>query len=243
MSGDDILDRFLSEIGKGQAPLPTGDRTLDRLPVVLAIDRSGSTHQSGDIVQINGFLQRFADAIASPPNDGWRRIQAHLDLCIVAYADQAEEALPWTPGDQVTRAIIPTLTGAGVTSMAAGLELCATLMMRRLADYRTRQIACYRGYIFNVTDGNPTDMAPNDSDGAKADRWRRVKTVLDRFETISSQGSAYTWTFHAASRAANRDLLRQLAYTHDRVVDLEQADFDKLFEFIRVSLTKAVDEV
>ena len=57
MSGnDDILARFLAEIGKNQEPLPVGDPTLDRCPVIFAIDRSGSMKQTGDIKQVNDFL-------------------------------------------------------------------------------------------------------------------------------------------------------------------------------------------
>jgi len=240
MDSDDILDRFLNEIGKSQKPLPTGDQTVDRLPAVFVIDRSGSTESSGDIRQINEFLQRFAREVSTSQDDGWTSVRTHLDLAVVAYANSAETILPWTPGDQIRPDLFPRLSGDGVTSMAAGLELAATLMMQRLADYRRRQVSCYRGYIFNVTDGNPTDMSPKE-DAQKIARWNRVKSVMDRFETISSQGAAYASTFHCTSQSADRALLAELSYTPDRVFDLDINNFDKLFEFIRVSLVMAAD--
>jgi uncharacterized protein YegL len=252
---DDVLDRFLQEIGKNSGPIEPGDPTLDRLPAVFAIDRSDSTRQTGDIVEINAFLRRFAEAVASPPDEAWERIQAHLNLHIVAYGDHADEILPWIPGDKLQPSMIPELTGAGMTSMAAGLEHSSRAMLHCLADFRKQQIPCFRGYIFNVTDGNATDMWPEnvpdetvisastpEQRKAKAARWKHVKSVLDGLETKSTTGLPYASTFHCASRKANRDVLRLLAHSTDRVVDLDIANFDKLFKFIRISLTMAVED-
>jgi uncharacterized protein YegL len=235
---DDLMGRFLEELGrefKNKPALPVGDPSVDRLPVVFVIDHSDSTRVSGDIVQINEFLKRFADSVGLASTEGWERIRQHLDFCMVGYSENASEILGWTPGAELSAAKIPSLVGSGRTAMGAGLELAANAMIRRLADYQARTLPCYRGYIFNVTDGNPTDMAPSDGDSA-ASQWTRVKQILDSFETKSSSGSAYAQTFHMASRQANRELLRLLAYDPSRVIDLEQADFDRLFEFIRVSL-------
>jgi uncharacterized protein YegL len=235
---DNLMDRFLEELGKelkNKPALPVGDPAVDRLPVIFAIDHSDSTRTSGDISQINEFLKRFADSVANASTEGWQRIRQHLDFCMVGYNERATEILEWTPGSDLVAGKIPTLSGSGRTAMGAGLELAANAMMRRLADYRARTLPCYRGYIFNITDGNPTDMAP--ADGSEAvSQWTRVKRVLDSFETKSSTGSAYAQTFHMASRQANRDLLRFLAFDPSRVIDLDEADFDRLFEFIRVSL-------
>ena len=79
-------------------------------------------------------------------------------------------------------------------------------------------------------------MAPADRDRSKVELWNNVKIVLDRFETMSQAGQAYAMTFHCASREANRNLLRQLAYKPERVFDLEEANFDKLFKFVHASL-------
>ncbi|WP_027556415.1 VWA domain-containing protein [Bradyrhizobium sp. Cp5.3] len=235
---DNLMDRFLEELGKelkNKPTLPVGDPSVDRLPVVFVIDHSDSTRESGDIVQINEFLKRFADSVCHATNEGWKRIRQHLDFCIVGYSEGAAEVLGWTPGSELSAPKIPTLVGSGRTAMGAGLELASNAMMRRLADYRARSLPCYRGYIFNITDGNPTDMAP--ADGADASsKWSRIKRVLDSFETKSSTGTAYAQTFHMASRKANRELLGLLAFDPSRVIDLEQANFDELFEFIRVSL-------
>lgn len=236
---DDLMKRFLDELGKelqNKPALPVGDPAFERLPVIFVIDRSDSTRQSGDIIEINAFLKRFADSVANASTDGWQRIRQHLDFYMVGYSDRAEEILGWTPGSDLSGAKMPMLTGAGMTAMGAGLELAANAMIRRLGDYRARSLPCYRGYIFNITDGNPTDMAPSGDDAATA-QWSRVKRMLDAFETKSTTGSAYAQTYHVASRQANRDVLGRLSYDPgSRVFDLEQANFERLFEFIRVSL-------
>jgi uncharacterized protein YegL len=235
---DNLMDRFLEELGKefkNKPVLPVGDPAVDRLPVVFVIDHSDSTRDSGDIIQINEFLKRFAESVGHASTEGWERIRQHLDFSMIGYNEKASEILGWTPGSELSAAKMPTLEGSGRTAMGAGLELAANAMMRRLADYRARTLPCYRGYIFNITDGNPTDMAPSDGESPTS-QWGRIKQVLDRFETKSSTGSAYAQTFHMASRQANRELLKLLAYDPSRVIDLEQANFDRLFEFIRVSL-------
>jgi hypothetical protein len=83
-------------------------------------------------------------------------------------------------------------------------------------------------------------MAPSGNEN-ETSQWIRIKKTLDSFESKSSSGSAYAQTFHMASRQANRDLLGLLAYEPDRVIDLEQVDFDRLFEFIRVSLLMTLE--
>ena len=63
---DNLVERFLEELGKefkNKPVLPVGDPAVDRLPVVFVIDHSDSTRETGDIVQINEFLRRFADSV------------------------------------------------------------------------------------------------------------------------------------------------------------------------------------
>jgi uncharacterized protein YegL len=235
---DNLLDRFLAELGKelqNEPVLPVGDTAVGRLPVIFVIDHSGSTGESGDIIQINDFLRRFGDSVGHASNEGWERIRQHIDFCMEGYSDTASEIMGWIPGSELDENIMPTLTGAGMAAMGAGLELAANAMFRRLADYRARMLPCYRGYIFNITDGNPTDMSPSEGQNS-IEQWTRVKQVLDIFETKSSTGSAYAQTFHMASRKANRKLLRLLAYDPSRVIDLEEANFERLFEFVEIDL-------
>lgn len=244
---DDLFDRFLDEVVKSDKAeldksVEVADPTVDRLPVVMAIDRSYSTEETGDIRDISSRLQDLARNIADARSVEWERVRAAIDLAVVSYGGDVRVDLDWTQGVHLRQDSVASMVGSGGTPMGAALEKAVKLMIQRLAYYRHHDVRANRGYIFNVTDGNPTDMDPNGEDAQQLDRWGRVKAALDMFETAGSTSNAYAQTYHFASRSANRDLLRTLAYTDDRVVDLHTADFERLFEFVRVSLLAALDE-
>ena len=235
MSSDDLFDRFIDEVVKSEKTeldksLKIEDPTVDRLPVVMAIDRSYSTEETGDIREISSGLQELIRNIAAAQTDDWEKVRAAIDLAILSYGGDVRVDLDWTQGVHLTPDSFSGMFGAGNTPMGEALARAASLMIQRLAYYRHHDLRASRGYIFNVTDGNPTDMEPNSDKAAQRDQWGRVKTALDMFETAGSTSNAY------------RDLLRSLAYADDRVIDLHEADFEHLFEFVRVSLLAAFDE-
>lgn len=248
MSDFSDLDRYLEELETEGLNDPESSEDVgigegggfERLPAIFLIDRSGSTQETGDIDQINGVLRRILETVIDAPDDGWRRVRSHLDVLVVAYGDDADTVLNWTAGADLSLDMIPKLEGAGVTSMGKALKLAVYSMKQRLKHYQANGIDAFRGLIFHVTDGVPTDMSPS-GDAKKVSMWNDAKAITSILERIGTNDSAYAWTFHFASRQADRELLKALSYTDDRMIDLGEADFDELFKFVRVSLVQAVE--
>ena len=96
-----------------------------RCPVVLLLDASGS--MSGQpINELNAAVKQFIRE-----TQGDEAASMSVDLEVIAYADDAERVLPFTPIANVS-ALPGDIDAAGMTSMGKAIEMAE-------ADLRTRR--------------------------------------------------------------------------------------------------------
>lgn len=133
-----------------------------RCPVVLLLDASGS--MSGQpINELNAAVKQFIRE-----TQGDEAASMSVDLEVIAYADDAERVLPFTPIANVS-ALPGDIDAAGMTSMGKAIEMAEADLRTRRELYRAKGISSYRPWVVLMTDGGP-----NDSWEAPADRFRRA---------------------------------------------------------------------
>jgi uncharacterized protein YegL len=133
-----------------QVPLGQSNLFLNpdqRCPVVVLKDRSYSM-LGARITQLNAGFQSFvtdvsADAIAL------RRV----DIAVVTYGP-VQIAQPFTTADRLS---MPALTADADTPMGEAIMTAIKLLDDRKKDYRQAGVPYFRPWIFNITDGAPTD--------------------------------------------------------------------------------------
>lgn len=118
-----------------------------RVPLVLVLDKSGS--MAGEkIRQLNEGLSAFKQA-----TDRDELARKRVEVTVVQFGPVE------VTGDFVTvnQFTPPTLTAGGDTPMGAAILKAIELIHQRRQTYRAHGLACYRPWIFLVTDGAPTD--------------------------------------------------------------------------------------
>lgn len=117
-------------------------------PVYVLIDTSGSTLRGDFAAGTQLALPQLVDAAASHPG---------LLMSVLAYGTQAD-TLVWLT-EPAGIGLIPAITPAGLSSLAAGLRLLADSIREDAARLAADGIRCLPPAVLVLADGLPTDPA------------------------------------------------------------------------------------
>lgn len=152
----------------GGAPIPEIDTADPRFPFVITIDISGSTGMPvngvKDIDKINEAMGQLVQKLKYPPRSGpLAQVHDQVDILMLAYSTDPVVVLDWTKASELPDQL-PLFAAGGGTAMAKALNLSLDKVIARQRRYKEQGLPkCGLPHIFNVTDGEPTDVKPGDA--------------------------------------------------------------------------------
>jgi len=185
---------------------------------LLLLDVSGSM-QGDKIKQLNEGFQVFKDDLLQ--DDLARK---RVDLAIITFGEDVKVVSDFTSVDT-----LPELNfeASGLTPMGYALNLAIDKIEQRKAEYRSKGIDYYRPWIFMITDGEPTDMKPSDS------QW---KALISRIHT--GEAEKRFLFFVVGVEPANMQILKELT-PHTRLpLKLKKDKFREMFTWLSRSTRK-----
>lgn len=183
---------------------------------ILLLDTSGS--MAGDKIDaLNEGLRNFKTHVE---NDDLAKMR--VDLAVVTFDDRVEVVHDFSSIEDFEPL---SLAAGGYTSMGDAILKAAEMIEERKQLYKQKGIDYYRPWIFMITDGDPTDMAPGDS------KWENV------IREVHDGEKKHKFMFFAvAVNPANTEILSQIAPPNREPLRLKGVAFDKLFEWLSNSL-------
>lgn len=182
------------------------------LPVIIAIDRSGSMGESGKIDALNIALKDFIDSIKQESSN-----KAEIHVALYSFGgDNATCDLPLTAIGQVSQ---QTYQAQGRTPMGGVFKMVKEL----IEDKSLIPSRSYKPTIVLLTDGLPTDEWQNPmseliNDGRSSKAFRIAMAIGDD---------------------ADKNMLSKFVSTPDYLVTGEKArDIRKFFRFVTMSVTQ-----
>jgi uncharacterized protein YegL len=249
--------KTLDEILNGEAPTPDEARLLPttenvgytHLPVVILLDTSSSMSNNDGIGRVSDAIKGFLGKIAAGKEEFDRKLRRQGDFCIVGYGGNVRTIVDWTAGDYLGQVLDFQLKASGNTPMGAALVQSAEFLLNRYRGYKVGGTKAFCGLVFNLTDGAPTDMAPN-GDSAQRAMWQKAKDRVELFEAMGSRSNPYAQFIHFTTDRGSQETLNNFAgnqplhiLTNDdenrieRVNLLEGADsFSRFVRFIEMSM-------
>lgn len=169
---------------------------------VLLLDISGSMDGS-KLKQLNDGLRSFKDDICgTDDHPGDELAKKRVDLAMVTFSSDVKVIQDFTNMDAFEP---PTLQAGGTTAMGEGIRKAIELIERRKSEYKAQGTDYYRPWILLITDGEPTDIEPGQSD------WNAVVQLVRDGE------AAKKFVFFSVGvEPANLDILKQIARRSDR---------------------------
>ncbi|MEP2981620.1 MAG: VWA domain-containing protein [Lentilitoribacter sp.] len=228
---DELLEDedFFAETDENiEIPEPVNTE-IQHLPVVLLIDVSTSmAYPENDppIDRVNKYLQQFFADIEAEKTEAYTRIRDSGDFCVITYGSEAKVELSWTHGSNLTSGIVEDFKPNGATSMYTAIQLAGDMLLERLRGYKREDIDALCGLVFNLTDGEPTDIGEKE----------KAKKVINFFEYASSSGEAYVKFYHVGAPGFEPESLESLSNKDNRVFDMGNTDLSRFFEFIAATL-------
>lgn len=195
---------------------------------VLLVDTSGS--MAGDkIRQLNEGLRLFRDDVAS--DDLARK---RVELAVVSFGGAVSVAHGFSSIESFSP---PALQADGGTPMGEAILEAIEMLRRRKQEYRDTGVDYYRPWIFLITDGEPTDMAPGDA------RWGEVVAAVH-----DGERSKEFLFFAVGVEPADMDALAQIAPPERPPVRLRPGRFREMFAWLsrsqqRVSASKVGEQL
>jgi uncharacterized protein YegL len=248
------LDEILGTDDPVPSPLlpPTVHPGLTHLPVVILLDTSTSMTDGDAIGLVTNAIKRFLDQIANPKDEFHRKLKNQGDFCIIGYGGVVNTLMDWTPGQSLAaRAASLKPKAEGNTPMGAAIIESADLLLNRYRSYKSSGTKAFCGLVFNLTDGEPTDMLPN-GDAAQRATWQKARDRVALFEAMGTSKNPYAQYVHFTtdSKSKSREILNQFAgesplfmptnsedTTMGRVNFLSGADsFGRFIRFIEMSM-------
>jgi uncharacterized protein YegL len=182
------------------------------LPVIIAIDRSGSMSENGKIDALNIALKDFIDSIKDEDSN-----KAEIHIALYSFGgDSASCDMPLTSISQVNA---PSYQAQGKTPMGGAFSLLKEL----IEDKSLIPSRSYKPTIVLLTDGLPTDewqkpMSELINDGRSSKAFRIAMAIGDD---------------------ADKNMLSKFVSTPDYLVTGENArDIRKFFRFVTMSVTQ-----
>jgi len=186
---------------------------------VLLLDTSGSMTDYGKINQLNEGLRFFKDDVSKDELASKR-----VDLAIITFGGQANVIHDFSSVEEFEP---PTLHSDGLTPMGEAILMAIDLIEGRKQDYKSKGTDYYRPWIFMITDGEPTDMRPEDP------TWNKVIQRVHNGEENKS------FLFFAVGvEPADMELLKKIAPPNRPPVWLKQGKFREMFEWLSKSQAK-----
>lgn len=183
-----------------------------QLPVIVAVDRSGSMFADGKIDALNTALRNFVDSIKKETGG-----RAEINLALFSFGgNSATQDLPLSPISTVGD--IPVYDADGLTPMGEAFGMIKALIEDR--DAITSR--AYKPTIVLITDGYPNDdwqsrMDALINDGRSSKAFRMAMAIGDDADT---------------------DMLRSFVSTPEYLVTGESArDIKKFFRYVTMSVT------
>ncbi|MFL6798057.1 MAG: vWA domain-containing protein [Xanthobacteraceae bacterium] len=232
------------------------------LPVIILLDTSGSMSNGDAIGRVSSAINDFLDSVTDPSADEFhRKLRRQADICILRYGATVEPITPstdgsfgatktdWVAGGKLPRPANLRINAAGSTPMGQAIVQSADLLLNRYRGYKVSGTKAFCGLVFNLTDGEPTDMDPEGT-SAQRELWQKAQSRVSLFEAMGSKKNPYAQYIHFGTNADSCAKLRQFAGDKplymptnneediaQRVNLLEGSDsFDKFVRFIEMSL-------
>jgi uncharacterized protein YegL len=160
------------------------------------------------ISQLNEGLKIFQQELTSDALAAKR-----VEICIVTFGPVKVE-MDFIGAQQF---VAPEISVNGDTPMGAAIETALNLVRSRKDLYRSNGIACYRPWIFMITDGSPTDS------------WQHAAQLVREGEQSKS------FSFYAVgTEGADFNTLRQISVKEP--LKLKGLAFRELFAWLSSSL-------
>lgn len=183
-----------------------------QLPVIVAIDRSGSMGETGKIDALNLALRDFVQSIKDEDSN-----KAEIHLALFSFGgSRATCDLRFAPLGQIT---LPTYKAKGRTPMGESF----TLLKALIEDKSQIPSRSYKPTIVLLTDGVPTD-----------------EYLIPMNELINEGRSSKAFRIAMAiGDDADRNMLSKFVSTPEYLVTGENArDIRKFFRFVTMSVTQ-----
>jgi len=124
------------------------DNPEPRAACVLLVDTSGSM-KGEPIAALNAGLVQFAEALRED-----RLASKRVEVAVVGFGERVDVISEFTSPELFHP---QPLKAVGGTPLGAGINLALDLLAARQKQYREGGITPYRGMVYLVTDGAPTD--------------------------------------------------------------------------------------
>lgn len=185
---------------------------------VLLLDTSGS--MAGDkIKQLGDGLLAFRDEVMS--DDLARK---RVEAAVVTFGGSVTTAAEFSSMEQFN----PTqLLATGGTPMGRAILDAIEMIRARKDSYRATGVDYYRPWIFMVTDGEPTDMAPGDP------LWEEVVAAVH-----DGEARREFLFFAVGVEPADMNLLAKIAPAERPPVQLRPGRFKEMFSWLSRSQQK-----
>lgn len=219
----------MSNTDTGLAPEQI-EATVQRTPTVLILDTSGSMEEatptpSGErkekIDQLNTGLELFAEEVKDKEHASVR-----VDVAMVTFGSDVAVKHDFTSIEEWDPS---PLTATGSTPMGEAIETAIDLAEDVKGFYDENGISYTRPLLWLLTDGEPTDMSPDDQ------RWKQVQ---QRLETGTKNN--HFLFFAMGVGAANMEALNALVdVTGKPALKIKEGMFKEYFQFVSNSLANA----
>lgn len=182
------------------------------LPVIVAVDRSGSMGADGKIDALNLALKNFINSLQGDSNSN-----VEIQLSLYSFgSDTATCDIPLTPANDISD--VPVYDASGRTPMGMAFkEMRELIENRELIPSRA-----YKPTIVIITDGIPTDDYQTEM----------VKLIKD-----GRSSKAFRMAM-AIGEDADRDMLSEFVSEPEYLVSGDKArDIVKFFKYVTMSVT------
>jgi len=183
---------------------------------VLLLDVSGSMSDQDKIRQLNEGLQIFKQEVCSD-----ERACKRVELAVVTFGGSVQVVQGFS---SIAGFEPEELKADGQTPMGKAILKSIEMIEQRKAYYKSNAIDYFRPWIFMITDGEPTDMAPD------SPQWKEVVKAVREGE----QNRKFLF-FAIGVEPANMELLARIAPESRPPQRLAHGKFKELFSWVSKS--------
>ena len=182
------------------------------LPVIVAVDRSGSMGADGKIDALNIALKNFITSLQGESNS-----KAEIQMALLSFgSDSATCDIPLTPLSKITD--VPKYEAFGRTPMGHAF----LLIKEMIEDKSVIPSRAYKPTVVLLTDGIPTDD---------------YKGVMDYLINEGRSSKAFRMAM-AIGEDADHDMLNEFVSDSEYLVSGDKArDIVKFFKYVTMSVT------